>query len=69
MGGAGLSAAKLATSPRGGGMMQVTYAGHPLYTYAGDSSPGQTNGEGLNQFGAEWYVLSPSGKKVEKAGS
>jgi predicted lipoprotein with Yx(FWY)xxD motif len=68
-GGAGLSAAKLATSSRGGGMMQVTYAGHPLYTYAGDSSPGQTNGEGLNQFGAEWYVLSPSGKKVEKEGS
>jgi predicted lipoprotein with Yx(FWY)xxD motif len=68
-GGAGTTASKFGTTRRSDGMMQVTYAGHPLYTYAGDSSPGQTNGEGLNQFGAEWYVLSPAGKKVEKPGS
>jgi predicted lipoprotein with Yx(FWY)xxD motif len=68
-GGTGTTAGKFGTTRRSDGMMQVTYGGHPLYTYAGDSSPGQTNGEALKQFGAEWYVLSPAGKKVEKAGS
>ncbi|MDQ3865930.1 MAG: hypothetical protein M3304_03750 [Actinomycetota bacterium] len=61
----GAVAAKLATSKRSDGTLQVTYNGHPLYLYAGDSKPGQTNGEGLDQFGAEWYVLSPAGDKVE----
>jgi predicted lipoprotein with Yx(FWY)xxD motif len=68
-GGAGTTASKFGTTRRSDGMTQVTYGGHPLYTYAGDSAPGQTNGEGLKQFGAEWYVLSPAGKKVEKEGS
>jgi predicted lipoprotein with Yx(FWY)xxD motif len=67
--GTGIAKAKLGTSTRSDGTKQVTYNGHPLYTYAGDSSPGQTNGEGLKQFGAEWYVLSPAGNKVEKPGS
>jgi len=44
---------------------QVTYHGHPLYLYAGDTQPRATNGQGLNQFGAEWYVLAPSGNKIE----
>jgi predicted lipoprotein with Yx(FWY)xxD motif len=57
----GISGAKLATI-RGG---QVTYAGHPLYLYAGDQKPGDVNGQGLNQFGAKWYVLAPSGRKVD----
>jgi predicted lipoprotein with Yx(FWY)xxD motif len=65
----GVLAAKLGTSMRSNGAKEVTYNGHPLYTYAGDAAPGDTTGEGLNQFGAEWYVLSPQGKKVEKAGS
>jgi predicted lipoprotein with Yx(FWY)xxD motif len=63
--GAGISAAKLGIAPRPGGE-QVVYAGHPLYTYAGDGGPGQTNGEGLDQFGAEWYVLGANGSKIEK---
>jgi predicted lipoprotein with Yx(FWY)xxD motif len=66
--GAGIAAAKLKTT-KGPGGEQVLYAGHPLYTYVGDSGPGQTNGEGLNQFGAEWYVLGANGAKVEKGGS
>ena len=45
--------------------MQVTYAGHPLYTYAGDAKPGDVQGQGLDQFGAEWYVLAPSGQKID----
>jgi predicted lipoprotein with Yx(FWY)xxD motif len=67
--GTGVSAAKLGTSMRADGTREVTYAGHPLYTYAGDTAPGATTGQGLDQFGAEWYVLSPAGTKVEDAGS
>jgi predicted lipoprotein with Yx(FWY)xxD motif len=66
--GAGVSAAKLGTIGRGGGS-EVTYAGHPLYLYAGDHAPGQANGQALDQFGAEWYALSGTGHKVEQGGS
>ena len=65
----GATSAHLGTITGADGTTQVTYNGHPLYTYAGDSSAGQTNGEALKQFGAEWYVLSPAGSKVEKPGS
>jgi len=51
---------------RSDGARQVTYAGHPLYLFFGDSRRGQTNGEGLTDFGAGWYVLSPSGKKIDR---
>ena len=64
--GAGASAALVATSRRTDGTSQVTYAGHPLYYYVNDQQPGQTNGQGLNQFGAKWYVLSAKGTKVDK---
>jgi predicted lipoprotein with Yx(FWY)xxD motif len=63
--GAGLSAIKLATAKRSDGTSAITYAGHPLYTYVGDTKPGDTHGQGLNQFGAEWYVLAPNGRKVD----
>ena len=55
----------LSTSERKTGKMQVLYNGHPLYYYAPDSG-GSVKGQGLNQFGAEWYVLAPTGKKIEK---
>jgi predicted lipoprotein with Yx(FWY)xxD motif len=45
--------------------LQVTYAGHPLYYYAGDGAPGQTSGEGLDQFGGVWWALSRSGAAVK----
>jgi len=51
------------------GLRQVTYAGHPLYTFVGDKRAGQTTGEGLNNFGADWYALAASGQKVEQAQS
>jgi predicted lipoprotein with Yx(FWY)xxD motif len=68
---AGTGAARklLGTTKRSDGTMQATYNGWPLYLYEGDAATGQTNGEGLDQFGAEWYVLAPSGKKVEHEGS
>jgi predicted lipoprotein with Yx(FWY)xxD motif len=47
------------------GVGQVTYAGHPLYRFVGDKRPGQTSGEGLDNFGAEWYAVGPNGQKVE----
>ena len=63
--GPGVSASQLGTTTRGDGTTEVTYNGHPLYTYAGDSSPGQTSGQGSDAFGAEWYVLSPAGTPIE----
>lgn len=41
------------------GKTQLSYKGKPLYTYAGDSAPGQTNGDNLNQFGALWHIARP----------
>jgi predicted lipoprotein with Yx(FWY)xxD motif len=64
--GAGVSAARLGSVTRRDSRRQVTYGGHPLYFYAGDSRPGQTRGEGLNQFGAKWYVLAASGSKIDR---
>jgi predicted lipoprotein with Yx(FWY)xxD motif len=63
--GRGVSAGKLGVTKRRDGKRQATYAGHPLYTYAGDSKRGQTAGQGLDQFGAEWYVVAPSGRKID----
>ena len=62
---AGVSAAKLGTTKRADGDTGVTYNGHPLYTFSGDGAPGQTNGQGSDAFGAEWYVLSAAGTEIE----
>ncbi len=67
--GHGVEAKHLGTIARSAGVHQVTYNGHPLYTYSGDSSPGQVNGEGIDSFGGHWYLLSPSGKPVTKSSS
>ena len=56
----------LGTVRRANGSKQVTYAGHPLYRYAEDMKRGQTRGEGSQNFGAGWYVLSPAGKKIDR---
>jgi predicted lipoprotein with Yx(FWY)xxD motif len=50
------------------GSSQVTYAGHPLYWFSGDAKAGDTNGEGLTDFGGAWYAVSPAGKAVEQGG-
>jgi predicted lipoprotein with Yx(FWY)xxD motif len=49
---------KLGTIKRpGGGGAQATYDGHPLYTYAGDSAPGQAHGNMLDLNGGYWYEV------------
>jgi predicted lipoprotein with Yx(FWY)xxD motif len=63
--GPGVDAAKLATTKRNDGTLEVTYSGHPLYRYAPDTKPGDASGQGLNQFGAKWYVLAASGSKID----
>jgi predicted lipoprotein with Yx(FWY)xxD motif len=62
---AGALSARIGTIPTSSGKRQVTYQGHPLYLYAGDQKPGDTTGQGLDQFGAAWYVLAPDGNKVD----
>jgi predicted lipoprotein with Yx(FWY)xxD motif len=64
--GRGAVASELGSTRRGRRALQVTYDGHPLYQYAGDSRAGQTNGEGLNQFGARWWAVSPAGRRVTR---
>jgi predicted lipoprotein with Yx(FWY)xxD motif len=64
--GKGVSSSKLGTTKRKDGKTQVTYNGHPLYAYIGDSGPGKATGEGSNAFGAKWYVLNAKGNKIDK---
>ena len=55
---AGLDAmGRFGTVKRSGGTVQATWNGHPLYTYAGDSAAGQTNGNGVNGFGGLWHAV------------
>jgi predicted lipoprotein with Yx(FWY)xxD motif len=55
----------IGTVERRDGEMQVTYGGWPLYYFVRDQAPGDTNGQDVEGFGAEWYLLSPSGEAVE----
>jgi predicted lipoprotein with Yx(FWY)xxD motif len=67
--GAGVNAAMLSVTKRSDGKNQVVYAGHPLYYYTADMKAGDSNGQGLNAFGAKWYVVSVAGSKVATSGS
>lgn len=63
----GAKAADLGTITRSDGSKQVTYSGHPLYYFAGDSGAGQTNGQGSDSFGAKWWLVAPGGTKITVA--
>jgi predicted lipoprotein with Yx(FWY)xxD motif len=65
----GAVAGRIATVAHADGSAQITYGGHPLYYYIGDRSPGQTRGQGLNQFGALWYVVAAGGSAITSAPS
>ncbi len=67
--GSGITASLLGTTKRADGTTEVTYNGHPLYYFARDSKPGDTSGQNVDAFGAEWYVLSPAGNEVDGGGS
>lgn len=59
------SSADLGTIIRSDGTTQVTYKGHPLYFFAKDKDSGDAYGQGIKGFGADWYVIAPSGSKVD----
>jgi predicted lipoprotein with Yx(FWY)xxD motif len=60
----GAVSSDLGTITRSDGTKQVTYDGHPLYYFAGDSGAGQANGQGSDSFGAKWWLVAPSGASV-----
>jgi predicted lipoprotein with Yx(FWY)xxD motif len=64
--GPGVRASLLGTTKRKDGKLEVTYNGHPLYYFVTDRKPGQTTGQGVDQFGAPWWVLSPAGKEIHR---
>jgi len=59
---------ELGTTTHADGARQLTIAGHPVYTFAGDSAPGQTNGQGITLDGGLWTVASPAGAPVTNPG-
>jgi len=60
---------KFGTITRADGSVQATYDGHPLYTFQGDTAPGQTNGNGKTLSGGLWTAMTPSGPKAGGAPS
>ena len=62
--GQGVRGSLLGTTKRTDGNTEVTYDGHPLYYFSGDSGAGQANGQGSDNFGAKWWLVAPSGAKI-----
>jgi predicted lipoprotein with Yx(FWY)xxD motif len=62
--GQGVRGSLLGTTKRTDGNTEVTYDGHPLYYFAGDTKRGDTTGQDINQFGAPWYVLTANGMEI-----
>lgn len=61
-----VDAGKLSTIERNDGSTQVTYGGWPLYYFVKDQAPGDIEGQDVEGFGAEWYLVSPEGEKFEE---
>jgi predicted lipoprotein with Yx(FWY)xxD motif len=62
--GSGAKPSDVGRTARPDGVSQLTYPGHPLYTFVQDRKPGDTTGEGINAFGGSWFAVSPAGEKV-----
>ncbi len=62
--GSGAKSSDVGTTARPDGKRQLTYNGHPLYTFVNDKQPGDTNGEGVNAFGGSWFAVSATGDQV-----
>ena len=65
--GSGLNQSLLGTTTRKDGSVEVAYNGHPLYYFVSDKQAGDTTGQAITSFGADWYVLSAAGSKVDKS--
>jgi predicted lipoprotein with Yx(FWY)xxD motif len=65
--GSGVNTSLVGTTARPEGTTQVTYNGHPLYTFVKDGKPGETNGQGVSAFGANWFAVSAAGTRVSGA--
>jgi predicted lipoprotein with Yx(FWY)xxD motif len=63
--GPGLRASLLSTINTPGGIMQVTYAGHPLYIHLADRGAGRTSYVGKKEFGGKWYAVNAKGHAVK----
>jgi len=63
----GAQASDLSTITRSDGTKQVTYDGHPLYYFTGDTGPGTDKGQGLDGFGAKWWLVAPTGSSITTA--
>jgi predicted lipoprotein with Yx(FWY)xxD motif len=57
-------ASDIGTITRSDGTKQVTYDGHPLYYFSGDSGAGSATGQGSDSFGAKWWLVTPAGSDV-----
>jgi predicted lipoprotein with Yx(FWY)xxD motif len=66
--GTGVRAPLLGTIKLGGGVMQVTYAGHPLYSYSGDYGPRSTRYVGAYNYGGSWYAVAATGRPIRSGG-
>jgi predicted lipoprotein with Yx(FWY)xxD motif len=64
--GEGVDGTLLGTITRDDGTLQVTYNGWPLYHFFGDAAPGDTNGQGLDEFGGLWFLVSPTGEAIQQ---
>src|SRR4029079_2455569 len=63
-GAGGAPTPSLGVISRADGAQELSYAGHPLYYFIGDTKAGQQHGQGVDQFGAKWYVLDATGAAV-----
>lgn len=63
----GVTASMVGTTARTDHTTQVTYHGHPLYTFAHDAKSGDVNGEGIATFGGTWYVVGVDGNAITSA--
>ena len=64
--GPGVNQSLLGTTTRSDGSREIVYGGHPLYYFVSDRQAGDTTGQGISSFGADWYVISAAGAKVDK---
>ncbi|MHB8718242.1 MAG: COG4315 family predicted lipoprotein [Candidatus Dormibacteria bacterium] len=65
----GVQASLLGTTMAADGKLYLTYAGYPLYTYSGDTGPGQAHGQGIHSFGGTWWVMAADGQPVTSSSS